>query len=175
MQALGVDISALAAQLASENAKKFGFVPSEAQTQNSLSVLNADILEDGFISSLIKQGWPPFDVLTANPPYISRTEYDRLPPSVKNYEDIRALLGDRISKNSAGNGLDFYRAIADLVGKDIAGDEYGLVKPGGLIVLEVGHNQSRDVEMLMIERGHVRRTEIWKDPWGIERVVLSWK
>jgi HemK-like putative methylase len=52
-----------------------------------------------------------YDSLISNPPYISRTEYDRLEPCVKDWEDERALVGDR-SWNE--DGLSYYRSIAKL-------------------------------------------------------------
>lgn len=109
-----------------------------------------------------------FDLLTSNPPYISRSNYLKLPPSVKDYEDPLALLGDPPDTDEH-RGLYFYKCIARLVGQQ------SIVRDGGLVVLEVGEGQAHDVKQIMITDGHVKKTDIWLDPWGKERVVLAWK
>lgn len=191
LRAVGVDKSHDALQLAKDNAEHVKVPLRELQTlkkndevpedpsSNTFSLLQADILDNAFVKNPKISDMQPFDVLTSNPPYIPKHEYDGLPSSVRDFEDPAALLGDpvppRLAESSENHrdhdrrGLTFYRAIADLVGN------HGLVKEGGIAVLEVGHNQSNDVADLMIKNGKVSRTEIWKDPWGIERCVLAWK
>jgi len=184
LRAVGVDKSHDALQLAKDNAKHVN-VPlldlqsSENAKENSFSVLHADIFDKTFIQTPKISNMQPFDVVTSNPPYIPKHEYNGLPSSVREFEDPAALLGDPDSPHGDGpsdshrdrdrRGLTFYRAIADLIGN------HGLVKEGGLAVVEVGHNQSNDVADLMSKNAKVSRTEIWKDPWGVERCVLAWK
>jgi len=178
LRAVGVDKSHDALQLAKDNAKHVN-IPLHLAGANTFSVLHADILDKTFIKISPIFGMMPFDVVTSNPPYIPKHEYDGLPSSVRDFEDPVALLGDpdppRAVESSEAlhdhdrRGLTFYRAIADLVGN------HGLVKEGGVAVLEVGHNQSNDVAGLMSKIGKASRTEIWKDPWGVERCVLAWK
>lgn len=175
-RALGVDIGSEAIALARENAERVGIRVSEhneAQSnENTLFILQADILKDSFSRTLKELGWSPFDVLTSNPPYIPVHEYNELPSSVKNYEDPRALLGDPAShttgdRDGDGRGLTFYRAIAGFVAD-------GLVKRGGVVALEVGHDQSAEVQQLMQTNGRVQRTEVWNDPWNVARTVVCW-
>lgn len=175
VHALGVDIAAEAIQLAQDNAKHCGIslASDELHLQegldrnlNTFSVQKGDILQPRFHQQL---RWQPVDILTSNPPYIPAHEYASLPASVKDYEDKRALLGDLERSPSDGRGLTFYRAIAELVRSD------GFIKPGGLIALEVGHDQSEEVQNLMMTQAGVRGSEIWRDPWGIPRTVISWK
>ncbi|KAI5123037.1 hypothetical protein M0805_000473 [Coniferiporia weirii] len=180
MSALGVDIGDEAVQLAEQNAQRTG-VPqphdTRADRQNSFEVLKADILSDGFTATLKELRWPPFDIITSNPPYIPLSEYNELPSSVKDYEDRRALLGDPDSPfgSSDGRGLTFYRRIAHLVGGADQDGTPELIKPGGLIALEVGHKQSTAVRELMEQHANVQKTEVWKDAWGVERTVVCWK
>jgi release factor glutamine methyltransferase len=71
-----------------------------------------------------------FDVVVSNPPYIAETELSNLPPDVRNYDPRLALDGGR-------DGLDCYRRIAT--------ESEGLLKPNGLIVVEVGAGQAASV------------------------------
>ncbi|KLO09242.1 S-adenosyl-L-methionine-dependent methyltransferase [Schizopora paradoxa] len=190
LRAVGVDVSHDALQLAKDNAKRVNVSSPQTlepvddfqeakKTSNTFVGIHADILDADFIKGPEISTMQPFDVVTSNPPYIPKHEYDGLPPSVRDYEDPAALLGDPPSpradelneshRDHDRRGLRFYRAIADLIGN------HRLVKEGGLAVLEVGHDQSRDVAALMSKNAKVSRTEIWKDPWGVERCVLAWK
>lgn len=174
--AVGVDVAGEAVQLAHENAVRCGvsvrdtsdFDDGTHSMRNTVTFLQADILRADFSSKLERSLLPPFDIVTANPPYIPRGEYDQLPSSVKDYEDSRALLGDPVD-STYGRGLTFYESITGLIGQQV------LLKDGGIVVLEVGHNQSNDVRELMISRARLRRTEVWRDPWDKERVVVGWR
>lgn len=171
-RALGVDIGSEAIALTKENAEHVGTRLSEHNetnsNENTLSLLQADVLKDSFLTTLKELGWSQFDVLTSNPPYIPIHEYNELPTSVKNYEDPRALLGDpTTSPTEDGRGLTFYRAIAEFV-------RGGLVKRGGVVALEVGHDQSAEVQQLMQTNGRVQKTEIWHDPWNVARTIVCW-
>jgi len=110
---------------------------------------------------------------------------------VRNWEDPRALLGDpgpdlgKIQgvsppgpagieqRRGGGDGLTFYRALARLVSpRNLHAAERPLLKEGGMFAFEVGRGQARVVEELVREAG-VRETEVWKDPWDVERVVFG--
>jgi methylase of polypeptide subunit release factors len=69
---------------------------------------------------------------------------------------------DRMEQNK--QGLAFYVRIASLV------QHQNLVRSGGCIALEVGHDQAQLVERMFLP--FARRTEVWVDPWGIERTVF---
>jgi len=101
-----------------------------------------------------------FHLLTSNPPYISRLQYDSLALSVKKFEDQRALLADE-------GGLAFYHAIAKLARRG------NILTSDGLVVLEVGDDQAKAVQEIMQAVGGFSKTEIWLDPCGKERVVLA--
>jgi methylase of polypeptide subunit release factors len=124
----------------------------------------ANILDPEFGDSLPQS----FDIITSNPPYIPFDEYRQLPRSVKEYEDPRALLGDPPDTPGA-DGLTFYRAIARLVAQRGVLNEDGRA----VVVLEVGDKQAAAVETLLKTEGKLKRTEIWLDPWGKERVVVG--
>ncbi|TFY58139.1 hypothetical protein EVG20_g8272, partial [Dentipellis fragilis] len=116
VRAVAVDHSQAALQLASDNAEACG-VPvrllegsnededkdanvdearggngNDGENTNTLTLLHADVLDPGRL--LAKLPFRRFDIVTANPPYITRAAYAALPPSVRDFEDRTALLGD---------------------------------------------------------------------------------
>jgi release factor glutamine methyltransferase len=198
MSALAVDTSPTAVELANENVSRHDFKNSGG---NTVRVERLDIFAQHFVHSLKQRIalCEPFDVLTSNPPYVPREEYDKLSHTVRAFEDPLALLGEvpsSIASESTGQcarltliysptlsttpgssaqsayqteydrlGLSFYVRIASLV------RHQNLVRPGGHIAVEVGYGQARAVESMF--RPFVQQTEIWTDPWGIERVIFA--
>jgi release factor glutamine methyltransferase len=169
----GTDVSPGAIALALDNAARCGISAANdalmrERLHNTFEPFEADILSPTFPDMLRRLG--PFDLLTSNPPYIPKREYDLLSKSVRDYEDPRALLGDPPGLSTqAADGLSFYHAIARLVN-----DEH-VLKRGGLAVLEVGDGQARAVEEIMQREGGLHQTQVWLDPWGKQRVVLGHK
>lgn len=96
-----------------------------------------------------------FDMITANPPYISKSDMESLQPEVAR-EPALALYGGE-------DGLSFYRRIA--------ADGMEHLLPGGVMLLEVGAGEARAVAELFCGR----RVEIKKDICGIERVVIVYE
>lgn len=151
VRALGIDISPHAIQLANENASRIDI------RGNKFKTLEADYLSSNFINAIE----PPYDVVTANPPYIPLHEYVELPSDVKDFEDRGALLA------GGPTGLDFYHGIFRLISSP------GFLSPKAVVALEVGQGQAGDVERIMRDCPTIRTTDIWKDPWGVERTVLA--
>ncbi len=177
VRATGVDISKDAIQLSYDNARVSEVhVPSDnlpsppteppIPAQNTFLPLLANIRDPAFARhpGLVS----PFDVITSNPPYISREEYDNLPTSVRDFEDARALLGDPDPGHEQGCGLTFYHEIAQLVARD------GFLSDNGILAVEVGQGQAKSVERILLD-ANMKATAIWKDPWEIERVVVASK
>lgn len=79
-----------------------------------------------------------FDMIVSNPPYVTASEMEELPDSVKNYEPHMALFGGT-------DGLDFYRAITK--------NFRGLLKPGGFLCCEFGMGQGDAVCAILEENG----------------------
>ena len=141
--------------------------------RSALVMMHADILREEFVQVVHSRMEPPFDVITSNPPYIPLDEYEGLPNSVKEWEDQRALLGDPPADGSGdcseGRGLMFYHRIAQIVSAD------GVLASNGVVALEVGHTQAEWVRGILAETGRVSATEVWKDPWGVPRVVVGYR
>ena len=140
---------------------------------SALDVMHADVLQENFVRVVLSRVRPPFDVITSNPPYIPLDQYERLPNSVKEWEDRRALLGDlptdRSGDSCKGRGLMFYHRIAEIVSTD------GILADNGVVALEVGHTQAEEVREILGETGGVSRTEVWEDPWGVPRAVVGYR
>jgi release factor glutamine methyltransferase len=179
IKALGVDISSAAITLASRNRDKHAHASPCSQQRNHFEVLQSDIFSPQFMKVLRDHPLYPFDIITSNPPYISRFQFERLPRSVKSYEDSLALIGeapishhptvaltDRSKVNT--EGLAFYRRISGLLESDES-----LIQPGGDVVLEVGVCQAPAVKELLGKalRGRLDFVDIRRDAAGIERVV----
>ena len=98
-----------------------------------------------------------FDVVVANPPYITHAELADLTPEVADYDPPAALDG-------GADGLDPYRAIVPQLPR--------LLRPGGLVAFEVGWTQSDAVGVLMQAAG-LTDIGIRHDIAGHARVVFG--
>jgi release factor glutamine methyltransferase len=117
------DISPSALTVAQRNATRLGF---------------ADRIH--FVESNLFEGWSTrhsrlsFDLVISNPPYVSRHDASSLSIEVREHEPALALYGGE-------EGFEFY---ADLVGQ---AKRY--LKPGGLLVLELGYDSLPAVRALL--------------------------
>jgi release factor glutamine methyltransferase len=94
-----------------------------------------------------------FDGIICNPPYVTEGEYKDLDPSVKDFEPKIALVGGK-------DGLDFYRKLASSVSS--------ILKPSGVLCLEIGKDQGESVYRLFDSDIWVKRV-IEKDYAGHDR------
>jgi release factor glutamine methyltransferase len=99
----------------------------------------------------------PFDLIVSNPPYVGRKEKDSLMREVRDHEPEVALYG----------GEEGYELYADL----IAQAEQHL-KPGGILVLELGHNSLPAVKPLL-DLPHWTNVAVTRDLAGIDRVIAA--
>ena len=103
-------------------------------------------------------GRPAFDVVMANLPYISDRVWSELDPNVRDYEPASALRG----------GPDGLSIIAPLV-KSIR----SVLRPGGLLALEVDPAQGDAVSMLIREVPDIRQVDILPDEFGDFRIIRA--
>lgn len=99
----------------------------------------------------------PVDLIVANLPYVSQGELAQLPPEINCYEPREAL-------NGGPDGLDHIRRL-------LAQAE-GHLKPGGVVLLEIGATQGEAVVALARRHFPVARVEIARDYAGLDRVVM---
>lgn len=78
-----------------------------------------------------------FDLILCNPPYVATTA--ETGPGVAEYEPAEALF-------AGADGLDDYRRLAPVIG--------GLLAPGGLAAIEIGHDQAESAAALFFGAGH---------------------
>ncbi len=98
-----------------------------------------------------------FDLIISNPPYITADDIKSLQPEIRLWEPETAL-------NGGPDGLDLYRKLIPSANR--------FLKPDGLIMLEIGYSQARDVKAIMRTAGYSRIKTI-KDLSGIERIIQA--
>lgn len=108
-------------------------------------------------SDLFEEVTDTYDVIVSNPPYIPTDVIGGLMPEVALYEPIKALDGKE-------DGLHFYRRIVAEC------KEY--LKPNGVILLEIGHDQGEAVSDLLLNAGF-KNVKVVKDLAGNDRVVIG--
>ncbi|HRK33795.1 MAG TPA: peptide chain release factor N(5)-glutamine methyltransferase [Candidatus Hydrogenedentes bacterium] len=143
---VATDIGDDAIRLSEENARENG-------------LLNRITLRKGDLFAALHDADAPFHVICSNPPYVEETEYGRLSPSIRLYEDPAALL-------AGSDGLDVIRRI-------VSGAREYLV-PGGGLALEVGEGQAPLVQE-MLRASDYRDIGSQFDLAGIERIVHARK
>ncbi len=136
---VGIDISAEALEVAEQNTSLNGCA-------SRISFLQRDLSEDFGINEL-------FDVVTANPPYITSEEMKVLQPEVR-FEPRTALDGGK-------DGLDFYRAMLVHV--------KSILRPGGLVFCEIGCSQGKTAGAEAEKAGF--SCTLIKDLSGRDRIV----
>jgi release factor glutamine methyltransferase len=140
------DVSEAALAVASENIKEASVAPSK------ISAIKLDVLAED-----IPEG--EFDVITANPPYINRTDMDELDVEVGKFEPHLALAG-------GDDGLIFYPHICNIALK--------CLKKGGALIVEHGYDQGKQVSQTLVNKGF-NNVKVLKDFGGNDRVTFGIK
>jgi release factor glutamine methyltransferase len=96
-----------------------------------------------------------FDVIASNPPYVALEDAPTLAPEVRDHEPALALY-------AGPNGLDIYRRLIP--------QAFDLLRPGGLLALEIGFGQREPLSDLLINWNSVRFID---DYASIPRVALA--
>lgn len=106
------------------------------------------------------QAVPPeltFDVIVSNPPYIASASILGLSPEVRVFDPQAALDG-------GFDGLDAYRQIAAQAARRL--------RPGGMLLLEIGSTQG-EIVAKMVSRAGFSQVEVLRDLAGLDRVVAA--
>ncbi len=98
-----------------------------------------------------------FDCIVSNPPYVKRADIRNLQREIRDFEPNEALDGGE-------DGLDFYRRILK--------EAPIFLKEKGLLIMELGVNQSGDVMELALKAGF-GNVKFVKDYASIERIFIG--
>ncbi len=96
------------------------------------------------------------DVILSNPPYIEESDWMTLQPEVRCFEPRLALAGGR-------DGMDLHRRLLQ--------QAPAYLKPGGVLLMEVGFGQADSVCRQAEGGGWFRTCDVLRDEGGIDRVV----
>jgi release factor glutamine methyltransferase len=99
---------------------------------------------------------PAFDLIISNPPYVPSRLIDGLQPEITGYEPISALDGGE-------DGL--------LCLKHIIGHAHLYLRAQGNLLLEIGHDQKKDVERIVDQSATYEHIVYIKDYSGYDRVI----
>ena len=139
----GVDISGEALRFARDNIR----------TNNITNVrLMKGCLCEGFLAC-------SFDIITANLPYVTESEFTELDSEVRNFEPKKALTGGL-------DGLDLIRKLIP--------QAFNVLKPSGWLLLEIGYSQGIETVGLLKKNNYVN-VEIIKDFNKKDRIVVGQK
>lgn len=149
------DISEEALRIARRNAARHGVEPRIRFHQGDLFTALPRVRGGADVS-----GATPllFDLIVCNPPYIASEQWQQLAPEIAGFEPEIAL-------RAGTGGLEFYRRICAE-----AGD---WLRPGGCLLLEVGHDQAGAVEEMLLGSARFASVTSYRDLAGIERVVAA--
>src|SRR5438477_2526204 len=147
------DISCAALAVARRNAARHG-------VSDRIRFLESNLLY-GFLGSPLATRHSPLllDLIASNPPYIGRREAATLMREVRDHEPEIALYG----------GEEGYELYADLITQAAAH-----LKPGGILVLELGHNSLPAVQPLL-DAPTWTNVGVTNDLAGIPRVLAAEK
>mgnify|MGYP006083123563 CR=1 FL=1 len=137
---ISTDISQDALNVAKYNFKKFNLT--------NYTLLKHNILTQSFNAQ--------FDLVISNPPYITQSEYLKLPNEIKNYEPKIALTDDK-------DGLVFYQRFAKIL--------KNILKPQGIFISEISATFNIN-EVLKIFKNKEYQIKIIKDLSQNNRAII---
>lgn len=143
------DLSRNALELARQNAQRHGVANRIEFVEGQNGEWTQPLVRAGFAGM--------FGCVVSNPPYISQSDIEELPPQIKDFEPRLALDG-------GGDGLSCYRDIARQCGV--------LLQPNGFLLAELGAGQFADVRAIFEREGWEVAPPIL-DLAGHERVLSA--
>jgi len=142
IQVTATDLSWEALAVAKDNADRNGVT-------DRIAFLQGDLFEA--VTGL-------FDLIVSNPPYISRSDFDLLPPGIRNYEPAGALLAGE-------DGTEVHRKLID--------GGLAFLKSGAWLLMEMGEDQGANLRTYLNEQGGYDTVGIRNDYGGAERVIKA--
>jgi release factor glutamine methyltransferase len=175
-EVVATDISAAALEVAQRNATRH-------HVSDRIRLVACDLLSAvagpgvGLVGAPIGSAWPttgavpapapaptagspraPFDLIISNPPYVSREEASKLPREVREHEPDVALFAGLA-------GIEICERLIDQAD--------ALLRPAGLLVLELGYNSEDRVRDILAAHPNWRDVRITNDLAGIPRVLAT--
>ncbi len=145
MQVYACDISKPSLEVASYNA---------LNNNVNIELFQCDILQSEGLADRL----PVLDIIVSNPPYVRESEKEKMQPNVLYHEPAKALfVPDH-------DPLLYYRAIA-MIG-------HKLLKPGGLLFLEINEAFGSECCQMLKEKGY-QDMEFRKDFNGRDRFIIA--
>jgi release factor glutamine methyltransferase len=145
------DISAPALEVARRNAARHGVA-------SRIDFIESNLLDFLFHGTPVTSHESrQFDLIVSNPPYIGRWEASTLQPEVRDHEPASALFGGE-------SGPELYEPLIAQAAL--------LLKPNGILVLELGHN-SNELVTRLLDSPEWSHTAITNDLAGIPRVACA--
>lgn len=143
--AVAIELVEEAVELARRNIERHGFAE------------RVDIKQGSLFEPLKAADRGRFDLLVANPPYVSDSEWARCEPNVRDYEPESALRA----------GPDGLAIITPLIEGAVKA-----VRPGGVVAIEIQYDQGAAVAALFQSAG-LTDVEVHKDLEDHDRVVVG--
>jgi release factor glutamine methyltransferase len=144
------DISTAALEVARRNASRLG-------VSDRIQFIESNLFEAFQEPRVTNHDLRLFDLTVSNPPYVSLRDAESLPIEVREHEPHIALFGGK-------EGYELYGALISQAGRHL--------KPGGLLVLELGYNSLAAVQPLL-DTKEWANVGVTKDLAGIPRVISA--
>ena len=144
------DISEAALEVARRNAGRLG-------VSDRIQFLESNLLEVFPQSQVTGHESPFFDLIISNPPYVSLRDAESLPIEVRDHEPHAALFGGE-------EGYELYAALISQAARHL--------KPGGLLILELGYNSLPAVQPLLETKEWINVC-VTMDLAGVPRVIAA--
>lgn len=161
---LGTGSGAIVIALATQTEHHF-FAASDRSIR-AIEVAAANAKDNGLVQRIaffagdwldaLDPGRCPLDMIVSNPPYIPVGVIPQLQPEISRFEPVSALDG----------GDDGLCCLRDIIEK-----AHAYLKPGGLVMLEIGHDQKNDVHHIVDASDQYDDITFHKDFGGYDRVV----
>jgi release factor glutamine methyltransferase len=144
-EVFATDISAPALEVARRNATRHAVA-------DRIHFLQSDLLE------ALRPESHSFDLIVSNPPYVGHNESAELQREVRDHEPDAALF-------AGPTGVEIYARLIEEAGE--------LLRPGGMLVLELGHNSAEHVHAILAEQKCWANVSFTNDLAGIPRVAAA--
>ena len=151
LEIITVEKSSLALSVAQDNIRKYH---SKISANNN----QIHIIQGDNFSALSNKN--SFDLIISNPPYIPSADLVSLQKEITQWEPEMAL-------NGGADGLEFYRSLFL--------DSKRILRSGGLLIVEHGFNQKKDILKLCGQMEGISYVDSIKDIEGRDRVIVSKK